>query len=58
MQFEEAERLRKAWGNKPCDHPTTEKEYMLGMDSGDKVCTTCGKAVFDCNGKRIEPDKK
>lgn len=32
---------------KPCDHPKTEKEYYLGSDTGDKVCTTCGRVVGD-----------
>ena len=29
------------WGNKPCEHPKLEKEYYLGSDTGDYVCTTC-----------------
>jgi hypothetical protein len=45
MQHEKAQRLRKQWGNEPCDHPSTEKEYYLGSDTGDKVCTTCGRVV-------------
>ncbi len=42
MQFDEAMRRRKAWGDKPCNHPKTEKEYYLGAATGDYVCTTCG----------------
>ena len=45
MQVDQAEQLRDAWarkGNPPCSHPSTDKEYFLGMDSGDRVCTTCG----------------
>jgi len=42
MQFDEAQRLRKEWGNKPCDHPTIEKEFYLGTGTGDYVCTKCG----------------
>jgi hypothetical protein len=42
MQDEIAERLRKNWGDKPCDHPKFEKEYFLGMH-GDYVCCQCGR---------------
>ena len=43
MQMDEALRLQKEWGNKPCDHPYLEKEYYLGSSTGDWVCTTCGQ---------------
>jgi hypothetical protein len=45
MQADKAERLREAWakkGNPSCDHPRLDKEYILGGDTGDVVCTTCG----------------
>ncbi|WP_319229677.1 hypothetical protein [Draconibacterium orientale] len=29
----------------PCSHPHFEKEYILGFDTGDIICTRCG-AVF------------
>ena len=48
MQFDKANELRKDWkkaGNKPCDHPHTEKEYYLSAQTGDHVCTTCGATV-------------
>jgi hypothetical protein len=44
MQFKEANRLRDEWGSKPCNHPGIEKEYYWGAQTGDYVCTTCGKA--------------
>jgi hypothetical protein len=46
MQMAEAARLQEAWaakGNPPCDHPQLVKEYYLGTQTGDKVCTTCGE---------------
>jgi hypothetical protein len=58
MQMSEALKLQKAWGKKPCDHPHVEKEYALGMDTGDLVCTTCGRAVFDMHGNKIAPEPK
>lgn len=58
MQLSESLRLRKEWGDKLCDHPHTEKEYDLGGDTGDKVCTTCGRAVTDMYGNKIGSDEK
>ena len=45
MQIEEAAALRRAWkakGNPPCEHPEVDREYYLGANTGDHVCTTCG----------------
>ncbi|WP_430476804.1 hypothetical protein [Bacillus cereus] len=45
MQYKEGAELRAKWkeeGDKPCSHPYTEKEYNLGAQTGDRVCTTCG----------------
>jgi hypothetical protein len=46
MQMYDAFRLQKEWeekGNPPCEHENIEKEYYLGTQTGDKVCTKCGK---------------
>ena len=46
MQADRAKRLRDEWaaqGSPPCDHPGLAKEYILGAQTGDKVCTTCGE---------------
>jgi hypothetical protein len=54
MQMDEAGRRVGQWGDKPCDHPSWEKEYHLGSDTGDKVCSRCGHVVsFDVDGKPI-----
>lgn len=54
MQMKEAARLRKAWGQKPCDHPRIEKEYYLGSHTGDEVCAQCGREILrDRNGKPL-----
>jgi len=44
MQAGKGDQLRREWGDKPCDHPYLEKEYHLGMHTGDYICTTCGEA--------------
>jgi len=55
MQMKKASRLRKEWaerGNPPCDHSVLDKEYHLGADTGDLVCTTCGETWW-----RDDPDR-
>jgi hypothetical protein len=42
MQHEQAADLRRAWGNKPCDHPTIDRLFLRGMHT-DYVCTQCGR---------------
>ena len=47
MQIEEGLELRRRWakkGNPPCDHPQLAREYVRGANTGDVVCTTCGKS--------------
>ena len=47
MQMDEAQELRKQWianGNPTCPHLHLDKEYYLGADTGDYVCTACGRA--------------
>jgi hypothetical protein len=45
MQAKQAQILRDEWGDKPCNHPNYEKEYYLGANTGDKVCTQCGQVL-------------
>lgn len=40
--MKEALELQREWGDKPCDHPQVVKEYHLGTQTGDRVCTKCG----------------
>jgi hypothetical protein len=45
VQMKKAEQLRRDWaakGSPPCAHDVLDKEYYLGADTGDLVCTTCG----------------
>lgn len=52
MQHDKAKYLREDWGDKPCEHPSFEKEYYLGADTSDFVCSTCG-AEFTREEKEI-----
>lgn len=55
MDWGETTRLQGEWkakGSPPCDHPHLEKERgYQGMDTGDKICTTCGAEFY--NGKPV-----
>jgi hypothetical protein len=58
MQMKQAIALRKRWeakGNPPCEHPNLDKEYIEGFDTGDRVCTTCGKSFAP---SELEQDTK
>ena len=55
MQEKKGAQLRKEWaekGSPPCVHPTLAKEYFLGADSEDSICTTCGETWW-----RNDPDR-
>lgn len=42
------ERLRKNWGNKPCNHSEIQREkHDLGGATGDYVCVQCGKVFME-----------
>jgi transposase-like protein len=43
MEYIDAQKIKAAWGEKPCDHPHLEKEYYSGAFLTNYVCTLCGK---------------
>lgn len=57
MQNKKAEQLRKEWGDTPCDHPSFDKEYFNGSDSGDYICTQCGQVFARFQKEKIESDR-
>lgn len=54
MKLEEANERREMWGDKPCNHPSLEKEYYMGSQTGDYVCTICGAVGW---GKELNKPK-
>lgn len=56
MQYEKALKLKEEWGDKPCTHPSFQKEYYQSSQTGDYVCTQCGE-TFTLQEK-IEIEKK
>jgi hypothetical protein len=53
MQSKRAEALRREWGDKPCEHPDFDREYYLGTETGDYVCTRCGEAFTRAEKERV-----
>jgi hypothetical protein len=45
MRREQAINLVKYWSNRICIHPELEKEYYLGKETGNIVCTVCGETI-------------
>jgi hypothetical protein len=46
VQTKKGIQRRKEWaekGGSSCEHPVLDKEYDLGGDTGDLICTTCGE---------------
>jgi hypothetical protein len=43
MEYYAAQKVKDAWGKKPCDHIHLEKEYYVGAYLVNWVCTMCGK---------------
>ena len=43
MEYYAAQKVKESWGDKPCDHPSLEKEYYVGAFLINYVCTQCGR---------------
>ena len=54
MQIKKARELKEKWGQKKCDHPSFTKEYDLGAQTGDYVCTQCGESFSKSEVEKIE----
>jgi len=59
MEYYQALKLKKEWGDKPCSHPELEKVYYTGAFLINYVCTQCGaeftiaeKMEMDLNRKK------
>ena len=46
MTPDEAEWLRRAWGERPCLHPRLTKEIITGEWTEDYYCEQCGRHFF------------
>ena len=64
MDYLAAKKIREEWGNKPCEHPSFEKETHKdpeGLDIWDGTdydCTQCGANFTQEEVKRIEKERQ
>lgn len=58
MQAKKAANLRRAWGEKPCEHPAFEKEYILGSQTGDYICTHCGECFSPADRAALDEKRR
>lgn len=65
MDIKKGERLREEWGNKPCNHPSFEKETQgaalsggyVESKTGDYICTQCGEVFLKTEKEEIETQR-
>ncbi len=43
MQRKKADKLKKLWRNKSCEHPSFDRVYVLGDQTKDFACFRCGE---------------
>ena len=61
MQMDDAAELRRKWkakGDPPCDHPHLDKEYYLGTQTMDYVCTRCGVSNSKEYFEKLKAERK
>jgi hypothetical protein len=60
-QVGDAESRQRAWlekGSPRCDHAKVSKEYYLGADTGDYVCSQCGETGVGRDWPERERDER
>lgn len=54
MQYEKGKELRDSGKEKTCDSHDYEKEYYLGADTGDYICTKCGHTITHAEYRKLK----
>lgn len=57
VKMEMAALLRRIWGDKPCKHPSFDKEYYVASWTGDYVCKQCGRSFTEVEMREIERNR-
>ena len=57
MDYEKAMKLKENWGNKPCPHPSFQKEYYRSSQTGDYVCLQCGETFTPQEKEAMEQNR-
>ena len=58
MEYYKAQKVKEAWGDKPCDHPHIEREYYTGAFLTNYVCVQCGKEFTIAQKLEIDQEHK
>jgi hypothetical protein len=58
MEYLVVQKVKEAWGKKPCDHPRLEKEFYVGAFLINWVCTQCGKEFTISQKLEMAQDRK
>ena len=58
MEYYIAQKVKKAWGDKPCDHPHIEREYYSGAFLTNYICVQCGKEFTIAQKLEIDEERK
>jgi len=59
LQFRDVQLIRQRWvakGSPVCRHTCLEDEFIEGLPTGDKVCTTCGKTFTPSDLAQSQPN--
>jgi hypothetical protein len=58
MEYYNLQKVRDAWGSKPCDHPSFEKIYYTGAFLTVYCCSVCGKEFTIAQKMGIDEQRK
>jgi len=58
MEYYTAQKVKDAWGNKPCDHPHIEREYYSGAFLTNYICVQCGKEFTIAQKLEMDEERK
>jgi hypothetical protein len=58
MEYSTAQKVKKEWGDKPCDHPHIEREYYSGAFLTNYVCVECGMEFSIARKMEIDIERR
>jgi len=58
MEYYLAQKVKEAWGKKPCTHPHIEREYYSGAFLTNYICVQCGQEFTIAQKLEMDEDRK
>jgi uncharacterized Zn ribbon protein len=58
MEYYLAQKVKEAWGNKPCNHPHIEREYYTGAFLTNYICVQCGQEFTIAQKLEMDEERK